>query len=154
VDALSLIALLVAAVLLVLATGLRWVPEGEVRTVHRFGRYVRTLGPGLHLVWPLVDRSFKRLLMIGHHLEVPKLDLNGVEAGADLYYQILDPARAGDKLERIDTVVCEETRQAMIRVVEVADGASLPSAEELKRALNERLSLLGLRVIRCSLVTG
>lgn len=135
-----------------LAAALRWVPDGEVRTVHRFGHYVRTLGPGLHLVWPLVDRSFKRVLLIGHHLELPPGSLDGVPAGADLYYQILDPARAGAKLECIDTFVRDETAAAMAQVVEVTDGMSLPSADELKRAINDRVSGLGLRVIRCALV--
>lgn len=147
---------LTASLLFALAlAALRRVPQGEVHTVHRFGRYVRTLAPGFHLVWPLLDRVASRVLLIGHHLELPARAHGPMPAGGDLYYQILDPARTGDALERVDSLVLDEAAAVL---EEVANQGAQPeagySAEAFKKALNARMSGLGLRIIRCSLHPG
>jgi regulator of protease activity HflC (stomatin/prohibitin superfamily) len=45
-----------AFVLLVVARTVRIVPQARAGVVERFGRYQRTLSPGLALVVPFVDR--------------------------------------------------------------------------------------------------
>ena len=47
------------------------VPQGSEWTVERFGRYVRTLEPGLALIVPVVDRVGARMSMMETVLEVP-----------------------------------------------------------------------------------
>ena len=42
--------------LLVLFAGAKTVPQGYNYTVERFGRYTRTLAPGLNIIIPFVDR--------------------------------------------------------------------------------------------------
>ena len=49
------VAILALAIVLVFA-GVKSVPQGNEFTVERFGRYLRTLGPGLNLIVPIVDR--------------------------------------------------------------------------------------------------
>ena len=53
------VVLVVLAVALVFM-GVKTVPQGFEYTVERFGRYTRTLPPGLHLIVPLVDRIGQR----------------------------------------------------------------------------------------------
>lgn len=48
------------------------VPQGYEWTVERFGRYVRTLEPGLALLIPIVERIGVRLNMVETVLEVPQ----------------------------------------------------------------------------------
>ncbi|WP_146907442.1 hypothetical protein [Arenimonas daejeonensis] len=67
-------------------------------TVHRFGRFVRALGPGWRWTLPGLDQLGQPVCLIGHHLDIP--DATG--AHAELYYQILDPAQAGEALDRVD----------------------------------------------------
>jgi len=50
------LAILAFAIILVL-TMVKSVPQGETWTVERFGRYVRTLQPGLRFIVPLVDKN-------------------------------------------------------------------------------------------------
>ena len=50
------IVVLVALVVLVLFRGIRTIPQGYNYTVERFGRYTKTLSPGLNLIVPFVDR--------------------------------------------------------------------------------------------------
>ena len=127
-------------------TGFRRVPDNCVVTVHRFGRFVRALGPGWRWTLPGVDRLGQPVCLIGHHLDV------AAEPGthAELYYQILDPARAGEVLDRVDALVSDQARDALASLPALAD-ATRPLAELLKAELNQRVSRLGLRVIRCSL---
>lgn len=148
--------LLALAILLVLA-GLRRVPEDQVVTLHRFGRYVGTLTPGLHWVVPGLDRIACHVPLIGHHLTLPARPLGADSAQVDLYFQILEPLQSGAELERVDALVA---RQASLALDEFAASATpLASglgavAETLKAELNRRCADQGLRITRCSLSTG
>ena len=47
---------LVIFVILVLFAGVKTVPQGYRYTIERFGRYTRTLEPGLNLILPFIER--------------------------------------------------------------------------------------------------
>ncbi len=135
--------------LLVLA-GLRYVPEDTALTVHRFGRYARTLSPGLRFTVPVLDRIAHRVRLVGHQVEVP---VRGEAAArAAVYYQILEPQRAGNALDHVDTLVEQHAIEALSSLA-AADGQDSAEliASRLKRELNEGLAALGLRVTRCNL---
>ena len=56
-DGFSLFVLAVLAVAAALVfMGVKSIPQGSEYTVERFGRYTRTLRPGLHLIVPFIDR--------------------------------------------------------------------------------------------------
>jgi len=61
---------LVLALILVFL-GVKVVPQGREFTVERFGRYTKTLRPGLHLIIPVVDRIGRRLNVMEQVLDVP-----------------------------------------------------------------------------------
>ena len=119
-------------------TGFRRVPDNSVVTVHRFGRFVRALGPGWRWTLPGLDHLGQPVCLIGHHLSV--VGAEGTEA--ELYYQILDPALAGEALDDVDTLVIQEA----LRLLDAPQ-----DAQSLKTALNQALGPKGLRVIRCRL---
>lgn len=131
------------SLLVVAAAGLRRVPMQRVSTVRRRGRYRRTLGPGWHWILPGMDRSGTEVDLIGHHLHVRSA---GSNEEAELYYQIMEPEKAGETLDQVDAWVADQTREAWVLV------GSAP--EQLKSELNRRVGRLGLRVIRCSLHVG
>src|SRR3546814_13518044 len=60
------IALVILAVVIgvLVVKGIKIVPQGEEWTVERFGRYVRTLPPGLGLINPLFSRVGRRINMM------------------------------------------------------------------------------------------
>jgi regulator of protease activity HflC (stomatin/prohibitin superfamily) len=136
-------ALLVCLSLLLLAfvfAGVHRVPEQRVATVRRLGRYRRTLGPGWHWIVPKLERTGAQINLIGHHLHV-----RGAERDeeAELYYQIMDPSKAGETLDRVDDWVAAQAREALEQ--------DCSSPDKLKSELNRRVSGLGLLVVRCSL---
>lgn len=133
--------LILALVLLVLAlaaSGLRRVPAQRVATVRRFGRYRRTLGAGWHWLLP-VDRTGAQVELLNHHLQVPR-----GEGRAELYYQILDPDKAGETIECVDEYVAEKARES----------CDARTTSEFKLELNRRVAPKGLRVVRCALHLG
>jgi hypothetical protein len=126
-------------------TGLRRVADNTAVTVHRLGRFNRSLGPGWHWTLPALEQVGEPVSLIGHHVDVPA----ATGRHAELYYQILDPARAGPALERADAVVHEQACDALAALPANDDGRG--HAEALKCEINRRLDPVGLRVIRCSL---
>ena len=146
-------------VMVALGAGLVWaslrrVPEGTVCTVHRFGRYVRTLTPGLRFTLPFVDHIAHRVPLVGHQIDLaPQPLAPGQTARGAVYYQILEPERAGEALDEVDALV---EREALTRLAAIAhdavapkEGAALDS--QLKAELNQRFGTLGLRITRCQL---
>src|SRR5688572_16503947 len=113
-------------------TGLRHVDDDSGVTVHRLGRYHRTLGPGWHWTVPGVERVGRPVRLIGHHVDVPT-----GSAHADLHFQILDPARTGAGLEQVDQLVDEQARDALAAIPAPA------AAEALKAELNRRVARHG-----------
>ncbi|MCB1874762.1 MAG: SPFH/Band 7/PHB domain protein [Chromatiales bacterium] len=93
-----IIALVVLAVVLV-ALGVKAVPQGTEYTVERFGRYTKTLRPGLNLIVPVMDRIGHRLNMMEQVLDVQSQEVitrdNAmVTADGVVFYQVLDAAKA------------------------------------------------------------
>lgn len=145
-------ALLLSVAGLLLA-GLRRIPEDTVCTVHRFGRYARTLTPGLRLTIPFVDHIAHRVRLVGHQIELSPqaIDADTAARGA-VYYQILEPERAGDALDDVDALVEREARSSLVALSgDAAGGEAATLSSRLKTDLNLRLAGFGLRVTRCQL---
>ena len=141
--------LLLTPMAILLLAGMRRVPEDTACTVHRFGRYVRTLTPGLRWTIPFVEHIAHRVRLVGH--EVP-LTQQAAKAQGAVYYQILEPERAGDALDAVDALVQREAREGLATLMlDVAANDSAALASQLKADLNQRLATLGLRVTRCKL---
>lgn len=90
---------LLAFALILVWLGVVTVPQGKEYTVERFGRYTRTLSPGLHLIMPMIDRVGRRISMMETVLEIPSQEVitkdNAmVTVDGVVFYSVLDAAKA------------------------------------------------------------
>ena len=63
-ESLIVLGIFVFLVIITLSAGIKIVPQGYNWTVERFGRYTRTLSPGLNLLIPYVDRVGHKIIMM------------------------------------------------------------------------------------------
>jgi len=93
--------LIAAAVLVfvVIVAAVKTVPQGMNYTVERFGRYTRTLQPGLNILTPFIERVGERVNVREQVLVVPSQEVitrdnATVTANGVTFFQVLDAARA------------------------------------------------------------
>ncbi|MEE2689346.1 MAG: SPFH domain-containing protein [Pseudomonadota bacterium] len=92
------IVFLLLAIVIILM-GVKQVPQGTHYTVERFGRYTKTLRPGLNLIIPFVDRIGSKMNMREQVLDVPQQEVitkdNAmVRADGVVFFQVLDAAKS------------------------------------------------------------
>ncbi len=90
---------IVAVFVLIIFAGVKTVPQGYNYTVERFGKYTRTLTPGLTIIVPFIDRIGAKVNMMERVFEVPSQEIitkdNAmVMTDGVAYYQVLDAANA------------------------------------------------------------
>jgi regulator of protease activity HflC (stomatin/prohibitin superfamily) len=102
--------LIVVFAVIFVGMAVKSVPQGYEWTVERFGRYIRTLEPGLALIIPIVDRVGARLNMMETVLEVPQQsvitrDNAVVTVDAIVFYQVLDAAKAAYEVGNLQLAI-------------------------------------------------
>jgi regulator of protease activity HflC (stomatin/prohibitin superfamily) len=100
------IAFLLLAIVVIM-TGVKAIPQGWQYTVERFGRYIRTLEPGFHVIIPVVDRIGAKMNMMESVLDVPPQEVitkdNAmVTANGVVFFQVLDAAKAAYEVSSLE----------------------------------------------------
>jgi regulator of protease activity HflC (stomatin/prohibitin superfamily) len=159
----ALIALIVVAVFVLLVVGrtVRIVPQARAGIVERFGRYHKTLGAGLNVVVPFVDRLRPLLDMREQVVSFPPQPViteDNLVVGIDtvLYFQVTDPRAATYEIANYIQAIEQLTVTTLRNVAGGMDlERTLTSREEinsqLRVVLDEATGKWGIRVNRVEL---
>jgi regulator of protease activity HflC (stomatin/prohibitin superfamily) len=135
------IGVLVVLVLLLIFAGIKTVPQGYNYTVERFGRYTRTLSPGLNIIVPFIDRVGARMNMMEQVLDVPTQEVitrdNAiVSVDGVAFFQVLNAPQAAYQVAGLQNAILNLT---MTNIRSVMGSMDLDELLSNRDAINERL---------------
>jgi len=127
--------------IIILFQSIRVVSQGYNYTIERFGRYTKTLAPGLGIIVPFVDRVGAQLNMMERVLEIPSQDVitkdNAmVTVDGVAFFQVLDAARATYEVNDLENAILNLT---MTNTRTVMGGMDLDELLSQRDEINQRL---------------
>jgi len=134
------IAFLVFAIVLIWMT-VKTVPQGEEWTVERFGRYTRTLAPGLRFLVPIVDKVGAKVNMMETVLDIQSQEVITkdnvmVVADAIAFYQVVEAAQASYEVRDLERAL---RNLSMTNIRAVIGSMDLDESLSNRDTINTRL---------------
>lgn len=128
-------------VILVIFGGVKIVPQAEAWTIERFGRYVRTLNPGLNIITPFVDKVGQKQSLREVVLDIPPqdvitLDNATVTTDGVVFYQVIDAPRAAYEVLNLERSM---SNLAMTNLRSVIGSMALDDVLSKRDDINTRL---------------
>jgi regulator of protease activity HflC (stomatin/prohibitin superfamily) len=152
---------LVVVGLVFLYLTVKTVPQGENWTVETFGRFTRTLTPGLNIIVPIINRVGAKMNMQENVLDIPSQkvitkDNAIVTVDAVAFFQVVDAAKAAYEVANL---VQAMTNLAMTNIRNVIGNMNLDDVLAKRNDVNDTLMAIidqatnawGVKVLRVEL---
>ena len=142
----GVVSVFVLLVILTIALGVRIVPQGSKHVVQRLGKYHRTLGPGLNIILPYIDRVAHKVTTKDIVLDIPSQEVitrdNAVIlANAVAYINIVSPEKAVYGVEDYTLAIRNLVQTSLRSIVGEMDlDDALSSRDQIKTKLKTAIS--------------
>lgn len=177
-STLVLLGLLAVIVIVLVAAGVKVVPQSETRVIERLGKFHAVLPPGLNIIWPFIDKPkviYTRRVEMGYAriVSTSVIDLREqvydfpsqqvitkdnvtTEINALLYFQIVDPKKSVYEIENLPNAIEKLTQTSLRNVIgELELDETLTSRDtinsRLQSILDEATNKWGVKVNRVEL---
>ena len=145
-EGMAVVAVFVVLVLVTITLGVRIVPQGSKHVVQRLGKYHKTLGPGLNIILPYIDRVAYKVTTKDIVLDIPSQDVitrdNAVIlANAVAYINIISPEKSVYGVEDYRIAIQTLVQTSLRSIIgEMALDDALSSRDQIKAKLKESIS--------------
>src|SRR5947209_18869977 len=131
----------VLLIILTLFAGVKTVPQGYAWTVERFGKFTRTLAPGLNLIIPYFDQVGRKMNMMEQVISIPEQEVitkdnATVTVDGVAFFQVFDAAKASYEVANLQQAIIVLT---MTNIRSVMGGMDLDQVLSHRDEINERL---------------
>lgn len=154
----ALLAGLVVLLVVIAVSGIKVVPQSQVYVVEQFGKYVRTLEPGLNFIVPFLMGVSRKVSILERQLppqaiSVITRDNVEIQLTTAVFFRIVDAARAVYRITDVDAAV-QTTVTSIVR----ATGGQMEFDEvqarrdfineRIKESLSEATAIWGIEITR------
>ena len=145
-EGLIVVAVFVVLVMVTISLGVRIVPQGSKQVVQRLGKFHRTLGPGLNIIFPYIDRVATKVTTKDIVLDIPSQEVitrdNAVIiANAVAYINIISPEKSVYGVEDYRLAIQNLVQTSLRSIIGEMDlDDALSSRDEIKARLKAAIS--------------